>query len=83
MRDEGRLIGCMVHNEHVYFWLNQRAGTTVKPEDYNGIQLYCAPTDIHATRERLKQLGYEPSDIVDRDYGQTERVFVKQAGNLN
>src|SRR6267154_916700 len=25
MRQDGRLIGCMVHDEHLYFWLNQRA----------------------------------------------------------
>jgi catechol 2,3-dioxygenase-like lactoylglutathione lyase family enzyme len=73
MRREGKLIGCMVHDSrHLYFWLNQRAGTPVKPEDYHGIQLYWAPSNIHETRERLKQLGYAVSDIVDRDYGQTE-----------
>ncbi len=52
MRSEGRLIGCMVHNEQTYFWLNRRAGTPIKPENYHGIQLYWAPADIHATRER-------------------------------
>lgn len=29
MRQEGRLVGCMVPNEYVYFWLNQRAGTSL------------------------------------------------------
>ena len=72
MRDEGRLVGCMVHNEHTYFWLNQRAGTEIKPEDYEGIRLYWTPADIHHTRERLKQKGYEVSDITTREYGQTE-----------
>jgi catechol 2,3-dioxygenase-like lactoylglutathione lyase family enzyme len=73
MRREGKLIGCMVHNsQHLYFWLNKRAGTPRKPENYHGIQLYWAPSNIHATRERLKQLGYAVSDIVGRDYGQTE-----------
>ncbi len=72
MRQEGRLVGCMVHNEHMYFWLNQRAGTPIKPEDYEGIRLYWAPADIQEARERLKQLGYEVSDIEDREYGQTE-----------
>ena len=72
MRSEGRLIGCMVHNEQVYFWLNQREGTTEKPGDYEGIRLYWTPSDLHETRERLKQLGYEVSDIEQRDYGQTE-----------
>src|SRR5215469_7854825 len=71
MRDEGRLIGCMVYNENTCFWLNRRAGTTEKPKDCNGIQLYWAPADISAARDRLIRLGYEVSAIVDRDYGQT------------
>jgi len=72
MKQEGRLIGCMVHNEHTYFWLNEREGTPVTPKDYEGIRLYWTPADIRKTRERLKQLGFEVSDIEDRDYGQTE-----------
>ena len=72
MRREGKLIGCMVHNTQVYFWLNQRAGTSVKPENYEGIRLYWAPSDIHQVRERLKQLGYAVSDLQEREYGQTE-----------
>ena len=73
MRHEGKLIGCMVHNhQNLYFWLNKRAGTSSKPPNYEGIRLYWAPSDIHEVRERLKQLGYAVSDIVERDYGQTE-----------
>ena len=73
MRREDKLIGCMVHDgQHLYFWLNQRAGTPVKPENYEGIRLYWAPSDIQEVRERLKQLGYAVSDIVEREYGQTE-----------
>jgi catechol 2,3-dioxygenase-like lactoylglutathione lyase family enzyme len=73
MRHEGKLIGCMVHNSHqLYFWLNQRAGTPLKPEHYEGIRLYWAPSNIHQMRERLRQLGYSVSDIVEREYGQTE-----------
>ena len=71
-RDDGRLIGCMVHDEHLYFWLNQRDGSPVTPEDYEGIRLYWAPQDIHALRNRLESLGYAVSEITDRDYGQTE-----------
>ncbi|HTD39972.1 MAG TPA: VOC family protein [Mucilaginibacter sp.] len=80
MRHEGRLIGCMVHNEYVYFWLNRRAETPIKPEDYNGIQLYWAPADLHETWERLKQRGYEVSDIEERDYGQTEFFLTDDDG---
>ena len=76
MRQDGRLTGCMVHNERLSFWLNRRAGSPVKPDDYEGLRLYWTPGDIHALRERLLRLGYPVSGIVDRDYGQTE-FFVK------
>jgi catechol 2,3-dioxygenase-like lactoylglutathione lyase family enzyme len=72
MRKDGRLVGCMVHNERLYFWLNQRTGTPIKPENYHGIQLYWAPADLEALRERLLKHGYPVSEIVKRDYGQTE-----------
>jgi hypothetical protein len=55
MRQDGRLVGCMVHNERLYFWLNQRAGSPIKPQNYEGIRLYWAPDDIKALRERLLQ----------------------------
>ena len=71
MRREDKLIGCMVHNEHTYFWLNEKEGT-ITPENYEGIRLYWTPSDIYATRDRLKQLGFEVSDIEIREYGQTE-----------
>lgn len=72
LKSDGKLVGCMVRNEHVAFWLNQRAGTPIKPPDYEGIRLYWAPSDIRAMRERLKKLGYATSEIQRRDYGQTE-----------
>lgn len=72
MRQGGKLVGCMVFNEHVRFWLNQRTGTTTIPTDYEGIRLYWAPEDLEGPRLRLKVLGYVVSDIVVREYGQTE-----------
>jgi len=72
MRQDGRLVGCMVHGEHLSFWLNQRAGSPVPPESYEGIRLYWAPRDIHALRDRLQGLGYTVSELEVRDYGQTE-----------
>jgi catechol 2,3-dioxygenase-like lactoylglutathione lyase family enzyme len=81
MHLEGKLVGCMVHDEQHYFWLNRRAGTIAKePENYNGISLYWTPADLLETRERLKALGYEVSDIVDRDYGQTEFFLTDDDG---
>jgi len=72
MRRDGRLIGCMVHNERLYFWLNEREGSPVRSESYEGIRLYWAPRDLETVRERLLRLGYAASEIVDREYGQTE-----------
>lgn len=80
MRRDGKLIGCMVHNNHLYFWLNQRAGTPIKPEDYHGIELYWAPSNIQKMRERLKQLGFAVSEIQERDYGQTEFFLTDDDG---
>lgn len=80
MHKDGKLIGCMLQNGNLWFWLNQRAGTAQKPEDYHGINLYWAPTDIHETRERLKALGFGVSEIVDRDYGQTEFFLTDDDG---
>lgn len=72
MRKDGRLVGCMVHGQHLRIWLNRRAGSPIKPDTYEGIRLYWAPRDIHALRDRLEKLGYPVSKITDRDYGQTE-----------
>lgn len=80
MSQDGKLIGCMVHNDHLCFWINQRAGRHAKPEGYEGIRLYWAPADLHETRERLKALGYAVSDIEDRDYGQTEFFVTDEDG---
>jgi len=72
MREGDKLIFCMLRKDDSWFMLNQRAGTAVKPEDYEGIRLYWGPKDIHRTRERLKSLGYTVSELEHRDYGQTE-----------
>lgn len=80
MHKDGKLIFCMLRKEALCFMLNQRAGTTVKPDDYNGIRLYWAPKDIRETRERLKSLGYDVSEIDDREYGQTEFVLADDDG---
>jgi hypothetical protein len=79
MRKEGRLVGCMVHNEHTWFWLNQRSGGPI-PGGYEGIRLYWAPSDLQETRQRLEQMGYNVSDIQDRNYGQTEFFLIDDDG---
>ncbi len=72
MREAGRLVGCRVRNERLAFWLNQRAGSPARPENYEGIRLYWAPQDLPAMRARLEQLGYAVTSIEDREYGQSE-----------
>jgi hypothetical protein len=80
MRKDGRLIFCMLRRDHLRVMLNQRAGTPVKPDDYNGIRLYWAPADIRALRRHLQQLGFAVSELTDRDYGQTEFFLTDDDG---
>jgi catechol 2,3-dioxygenase-like lactoylglutathione lyase family enzyme len=79
MRLEGRLVGCMVHDEHNYFWLNQRVGGPI-PEGYAGVGLYWTPADLHEIRDRLIKTGFEVSGIEVRDYGQTEFFLTDDDG---
>ncbi|MGP8251561.1 MAG: VOC family protein [Terracidiphilus sp.] len=80
MHKDGRLVGCMLNKGNMWFWLNQRAGNPVKPEDYNGISLYWAPSDIKETREHLKSLGFGVSELEERYYGQTEFFLTDDDG---
>jgi catechol 2,3-dioxygenase-like lactoylglutathione lyase family enzyme len=80
MHKDGKLIFCMLQKDDLWFMLNRRAGNPVAPEDYHGIQLYWAPTDIHETRERLKGLGYGVSELEHREYGQTEFFLTDDDG---
>ncbi len=81
MWHESRLVGCMVHNDRLSFWLNQRAGSPSKPKDYEGIRLYWAPADLKELRNRLLQHGFVVSEIEDRDYGQTEFFVTDDDGH--
>jgi hypothetical protein len=80
MYHDGRLVGCMVHNERLSFWLNRREGTSIKPENFEGLRLYWAPRDLLGLRDRLKGLGFDVSEITNRDYGQTEFVAADEDG---
>ncbi len=80
MRKAGRLIFCMLHKGDLHFILNQRAGTPIKPDIYEGIRLYWAPDNLYELHERLIQLGYTVSDICERDYGQTEFFLTDDDG---
>ncbi len=79
MHRDGRLIGCMVQNEHLFLWLNETPPDTAPVGE--GIRLYLAPSDLHALRDRLKGLGYAVSEITDRDYGQTEFFVTDEDGH--
>ena len=80
MREDGKLIFCMLQKGKLWFMLNRRAGSPAKPENYEGVRLYWTPSDIKETRERLKGLGYKVSELVDREYGQTEFFLVDDDG---
>ena len=83
MRREDKLIGCAVHNEHVWFWLNETDATANEPGKYEGITLYWTPTNIQEARERLKNLGFDVSEIEVRDYGQTEFFVTDDDGHTH
>lgn len=80
MRKDGKLTLCMLQRGNLWFMVNQRAGTPVTPENYHGINLYWGPTDIHQIRQRLKTLGYQVSELQDREYGQTEFFLTDDDG---
>jgi hypothetical protein len=80
MREEGRLTCCVLRNGSLRFMLNQRAGSRRPPEGYEGIRLYWAPSDLQEMRQRLIRLGYPVSEIVNRDYGQTEFFLTDDDG---
>ncbi len=80
MRKDNKLLFCMIHKGDVWFMLNQRAGSPVRPKGYEGIRLYWAPTDIHETRQRLESLGYSVSELEDREYSQTEFTLTDDDG---
>jgi len=80
MHKDDKLIFCMLRKDDLCFMLNQRAGTPLKPEGYEGIRLYWTPKDIHKTRERLRSLGYAVSELEHRDYGRTEFFLTDDDG---
>lgn len=80
IRKDDKLIFCMLRKDGLFFMLSQRAGSPVKPKNYQGIRLYWAPKDIRKIRERLKSLGYSISEIKQRDYGQTEFFLTDDDG---
>jgi hypothetical protein len=80
MHEDGALIFCMLQKKDLWFMLNRRAGTTDKPADYDGIRLYWGPKNIRKTRERLQKLGYDVSELEDREHGMTEFLLTDDDG---
>ena len=81
MYREDKLIGCMVHNEHVCFWLNERPDSPAAPSDFDGIRLYWTPEDLNALRDHLASLSFAVSEIEKRHYGQTEFFVTDDDGH--
>ena len=77
---DGALVGCGIRKDRMSFMLNIRAGDPARPENYEGIRFYWAPDDLHGLRQHLLELGYAPSEICERDYGQTEFVLTDDDG---
>ena len=62
------------------FMLNRRAGTDMKPADYEGVRFYWAPDELCSLRERLIEFGYKVSEIRHREYGQSEFFLTDDDG---
>jgi len=74
--DEGRLVGCGLRNGRITVMLNIRSDRPRPAGDYDAVRFYWAPEDLRGLREHLHGLGFAVSDIVERDYGQSE-FFLK------
>jgi catechol 2,3-dioxygenase-like lactoylglutathione lyase family enzyme len=79
MWHEGKLVGCMVQHEAMFFWLNQRSAGPI-PSEYEGVRFYWTPKDLPAAHKHLQQLGYAVSAIEARNYGQTEFFMTDDDG---
>ncbi|HEY3405788.1 MAG TPA: VOC family protein [Ohtaekwangia sp.] len=79
MMDDGKLVGCMVHNDRIWFWLNQRAGT-LPPESFDGVRLYWTPDNLDEAWAKMKQLGFKVSAIEEKEYGQKEFFVMDDDG---
>lgn len=80
MEKNGRMVFCMLKKPGLCFILNQRDGNAEKPGNYEGIRLYWAPTNLDETRAHLISLGFDPSEIVNRDYGRSEFFLTDSDG---
>jgi hypothetical protein len=72
MQEKERLVLCMLRRGPLAFMLNRRGGAPVAPEGFEGIRLYWAPVNLIETHQRLAKLGFTVTEIVAREYGQTE-----------
>ena len=50
LRKNDKLIFCMLRKDNLWLMLNRRAGTPVRPKDYEGIRLYWAPRTTETLR---------------------------------
>jgi hypothetical protein len=80
MRANDLLVLVMLRQDEMHFMLNRRVGTPVAPDDYEGIRLYWAPSDLDATRQRLLDLGFAVSAIERREYDQLEFFLTDDDG---
>ena len=77
---DGRLVGCGLRKGRISVMLNVRFGDPARPEGYEGVRFYWAPEDLVGLRDRLLGLGYAPSEIWHRDYGQSEFTLIDDDG---
>jgi hypothetical protein len=72
MKDGSRLKFCMLRKGNLWFMLNQTADDGGVNKCCEGVRLYWAPIDLMGLREKLKDAGFDVSEIWERDYGRKE-----------
>lgn len=80
MEQNGRMVFCMLTKPGLCFMMNQRDGNAEKPSNYEGIRLYWAPTNLEEIRDQLMDLGFNPTEIINRDYGRSEFFLTDNDG---
>lgn len=66
------LVWCMLSGFGFYVQLHYRVGVDVPPDNYEGIRMYWEPDDLDGLHAKLVELGFEPSEVIERDYGRRE-----------
>ena len=82
MGPDNAMKWCLLEGDGMQVMLNIRDGDPEKPEDCEGIRMYWNPNDLEQLHAHLKAIGFNVSELWDRDYGMRE-FFVDDLDGFN